>query len=494
MERLRPLDVSFLARETASTPMHVGTLDVFDSGEDFDYAGLIGLIADRLAFVPKYRQRVRRVPGRLANPVWVDDEDFDLTYHVRRSALPRPGTMEQLRELVARVMSRRLDPSRPLWETYLVEGLENGRFAVFAKSHLALVDGTTVDLAQLILDDSPTPQPTPAVAWEPERPPNPVELVGDAVRETARSPATAVDNLRGRVAEVRSLAGQARRIVSTLAGASPLPGGPLTAELSEQRRFVTVETPLATYRTVRRAQGGTVNDVVLATVTGALRAWLMTRGEPVSAATRLRALVPLSVTDDEFAEPTSLGSQVTPHLLTLPVGEPNPLMRLHQVSYALKAHKETGRAVAADRLAGIRGFAPTTLHAVGARVAGGYPPRSYHLLVTNVPGPQSSLYAVGARMCASYPVLPLAPRQPLAVGVTSYDGTVFYGIDADRDAVPDVDVIGQCVSETLEELLDAATTTQGRAPRGRVRTSSGRSGARSAPSRRGSRRAGKSEG
>jgi diacylglycerol O-acyltransferase len=230
---------------------------------------------------------------------------------------------------------------------------------------------------------------------------------------------------------------------------------------------VTIDTRLSSYRKVRKEHGGSVNDVILATIAGALRGWLLTRAEPVTASTRIRAMVPMSVVDDEFAEPTSLGSQVTPHLLNLPVGEPNPVMRLHQVSYAFKAHTETGRAVGANKLTEIAGFAPTTLHALGARVAASHPLRSYDLVITNVPGPQFPLYAAGARMLASYPVLPLLPGHALAIGVTSYDGHVFYGIDADRDGMRDVDVLGQCIVEALDELIEASSTRP-RAPRGRV--------------------------
>ncbi len=468
-DRLRPLDVRILATESASAPMHVATLDIFEPGEGgFDYARLVALIGDRIAFVPRYRQRVQPIPGRLVSPVWVDDEDFDLTYHVRRSALPRPGSIEQLRDLVARIMSRRLDRDRPLWETYLVEGLEGGRFAILAKSHQALVDGATVDLAQLILDDSPDAPPTPDVTWEPERSRSAVELVSHTMVQLVRDPGLVAQTVRGQVNGVRSLAGRLRDSALTIGGRPAALTGPLAADLSEQRRLLTLETPLERYRAVRAEQGGTVNDVILATIAGALRSWLLTRAEPVSGSTRLRALVPLSVTDDDHAEPTSLGSQLTPHLLALPVGEANPVMRLHQVSYALKAHGETGRAVSAAKLADLAGFAPTTFHALGARLAGGNSPRSYSLLITNVPGPQSPLYAAGARMQASYPVLPLVPGHALAVGVTSYDAKVFYGIIADRDAVPDLDVLGQCLVESLDELVEAFSPTRARAPRGRV--------------------------
>ncbi len=472
-DRLRPLDMSFLAMESASTPMHVATLDVFEAPEGLDYERLLALINDRIAFVPRYRQRLRWLPGRLGNPVWIDDEHFDLTYHVRRSALPTPGTMEQLRELVARIVSRRLDRSRPLWETYLVEGLDRGRHAILSKSHQALVDGTTVDIGQLIVDDSPDVAPTPDVGWAPERSASGVELLGASLGEVVRNPSVAGDQVRGQVITVRSAAERARALAAAWSGSTQTHTGPLAAEPSQQRRFVTVETRLADYRRVRQEHGGSVNDVILATVAGALRAWLLTRAEPVTTATRVRALVPMSVTDDEFAEPTSLGSQVTPHMLSLPVGEANPIMRLHQVSYAFKAHQETGRAVAANKLAEIAGFAPTTFHAIGARVAARHAPRSYQLLLTNVPGPQFPLYAAGARMIASYPVLPLVPGHALAIGMTSYDGSVFYGVEADRDGLADVDVLAQCITEALDELVDASSDSRARAPRGRKASGAG---------------------
>jgi diacylglycerol O-acyltransferase len=361
-------------------------------------------------------------------------------------------------------MSRRLDRHRPLWETYLIEGLDGGRYAILAKSHQALVDGATVDLGQLIVDDTPDPPATPAVAWHPERRRSGPELVRDALVAAVRDPAVATDALQGHLRTAMSNVGLVRSSASRLVGRPG--GGLLAADLCEQRRFVTVQTSLAAYRSVRLAHGGSVNDVILATLAGALRSWLLTRGEPVHAATRVKTLVPVSVTDDEFAEPTSLGSQVTPHLVDLPVGEPSPVMRLHQVSYAFKAHVETGRAVSASTLAQISGFAPTTFHALGARVAATHSPRSYDLVVTNVPGPQFPLYAAGARLLESYPMLPLVSGHALAVGVTSYEGRVFYGIDADRDAVPDVDVLGQCVAESLDELVEASAPGRAQSVRG----------------------------
>ncbi|MGH3455292.1 MAG: wax ester/triacylglycerol synthase family O-acyltransferase [Nocardioidaceae bacterium] len=461
--RLRVRDMGFLTEETVYAPRQVATLAILDPGRDgFDHEKLIASINERLAFIPRYRQRVQTIPGNLGRAVWVDDEDFDLTYHVRRSALPRPGSSAQLRDLVSRLIARRLDRERPLWEAYLVEGLEHDQIALLIKSHEALVDGTeTVDLAQVLLEDTDRIRDVPSEDWRPRPAPGTAELFAGSV----------VDNLRRPTELMTQATGTLRAIRGRLPWGGRYPGdqgGPLSASLSQQRRFVTVATRLTDYRTVRDAHGGTVNDVILATVTGGLRGWLLTRAEQIRATTRVRALVPMSVLDAE-AEPTSLGSQVVGHLLSLPVGESSPVMRLHQVSYALRAHKETGRAVAASKLASLPGFAPTTFHALGARVAEAESPQSYELGITNVPGPQEPLYVAGARMVETYPALPLSPGHAVALGVTSYDGGVYFGIVADRDAVPDAEVLGQCLREALEELVETTSESWTRAPRGRSR-------------------------
>ncbi len=483
-ERLRSDDMAFLVTESASAPMHNATLEVFDPPSDgFDYDRLVALIADRIAFVPRYRQRIRTVPGRLANPVWVDDDDFDLTFHVRRSALPRPGSMDQLRDLVGRIMSRQLDRNRPLWEVYLIEGLEHGRFAILSKSHQVLVDGvSTVDLGQVILDVDPKPRETIPDEWRPRPEPSPPTLLAEAVTESLRHPRLAAAavrcNAESALRSAGSVGGKVFGRVGAIPGRRSALESPVNATLSEQRRFVTVSSSLEDYRRVRRVHGGTVNDVILATITGGLRNWLMTRAESVHGSRTLRAMVPMGVIDSDL-EPTSLGSQVAGHLLSLPIGESSPVVRLHQVSYALKAHKETGRAVAADRLAGVAGFAPTTFHALGARVAAEQSRRGFHLVVTNVPGPQFPLYAAGAQMLESYPVPPLLPGHALAIGVTSYDGHVYYGLSGDRDALPDLAVLGQCLVESLEELVDSASDSRPRAPRGRKKAAPAKKGTRS---------------
>ncbi|WP_299052196.1 wax ester/triacylglycerol synthase family O-acyltransferase [uncultured Nocardioides sp.] len=474
MDRLRPRDLSLLATE-AQTPVHNATVEIFEgagSGTGLTHERLTTLVAERIAFVPRYRQRLQEVPGGLAAPAWVDDTRFDLAYHVRRSALPRPGGEDQLRELVARIVSRPLDRSRPLWELYLVEGLEGDRVALLSKSHPVLADGVhTVDLAQVLIDadaeDRSLGDPDP---WTPRSRPGTAATTLSAVRDTVRRPYTGVETLTGAGAgALRGLAGGARRvagITGALGGRTPTSTSPVTRPLSQQRRLVLARTDLAVLREVREAHGGSVNDVVLAVVAGGLRGWLMTRSESMGGIRKLRALVPLSVFDDEL-EATSLGSQIAGHLVDLPVGEPNPVLRLHQVSYSFKAHREGGRAVAARRLVSTAGFAPSTYHALGSRLVAAERSSHFDLSVTNVPGPQQPRYAAGARLLATYPVPPLMPDHALAIGVTSYDGGVHFGVTTDRDALPDADVLGQCLLEAVDELVDSARNAGSRAPRGR---------------------------
>ena len=480
-QRLTPLEVSLLALDTTRTPGHVGTVTVLEPGpgqEIVDHAGLAPLVADRLSYVPRYRQRVVAVPGRLAAPVWVDDDDFDLSFHVRTTALPRPGTSDQLSELVGQVLARRLDRSRPLWEVLVVEGLEGGRVAVVEKTHLALVDGgDTVDLAQVLLDADPEASLAgSAVAeWHPALEPGATDLVVGALWESAQDPVRAVDNLRGVVAGALGVALAVGEVVGgtlgaglgdlagdVLRGGRPPAGSPLAGTVSQSRRFATLRVPLADLQAVHAAHGHTVNDVVLAVVAGGLRSWLLTRGG-LGRAQRLRALVPMSVLEDEGGT-SSLGVQVAPHLQDLPVGESNPLVRLHQVAYAGEAHRDSGRSVDARTLTDIAGFAPATLHVLGVRVAAQTVRRPHDVLITNVPGPQVPLYADGARMTETYPVVPLGAGHLLAVGVTSYDGGVFFGLTADRDAIDDLDVLVQCLDDAVGDLLDTTDQARRRQP------------------------------
>ena len=464
-DRLSPLDVSFLYMETPTTPMHVGGVATFEPPTDgFDYDRLVDLISERIALVPRYRQKVRWIPGRLANPVWVDDEDFDVTYHVRRSALPKPGTDAQLRELVGRLMGRRLDRNRPLWEIYLVEGLEGGRVGVITKTHHAMVDGVAaVDIGTVILDVTPEPREVPADDWRPHRPPGAASLVVGALTDYVKRPTQALDTARSAVFDARATASKVGGVASGVLAsavsiARPAPDSPLNVRIGEQRRFGMAATDLDDYKLVRKAHGGTVNDVVLATVAGALRAWLLTRGEAVTRSTVIRAMVPVSVRSGTQTGP---GNRISSYFVDLPVGEGDPVMRLHQVSFAMRGHKESGQSVGAEALVQMSGFAPPTIHSLGARVASSMTRRLFNLVVTNVPGPQFPLYAAGARMLTMYPVVPLAKGQALSIGLTSYDGGVFFGLNADRDAMPDVDVLAGLLEESLGELVE---TVPGRLP------------------------------
>lgn len=471
-DRLSAVDSSFLYLEDYTTPMHVGGVAVFRRPRSgFDYDMVLSLIDRRLGMVPRYRQRVMEVPGGLARPVWVDDQDFDLTYHVRRSALPKPGSDDQLHDLVARLMSRKLDPTRPLWELYLVEGLSKNRVAVITKTHQAMVDGIgAIDIGQVIYDtEKDRDLGDEDDLWMPRPQPRVAELLVEAVTDAVKSPGEVVENARAAAVDVTATAQKVGRALGGVASALrtavvPAPSGPLNAPTTTQRRFAVAKAKLEDLRAVRNAHGTTVNDVVLSVVTGALRNWLLSRGEVVSPSTTLRAMVPVSVNSGDveasatYRDTASLpvgaiGNKVSAYLVDLPVGEGNPTVRLHQVSHAMRAHAESGQSVAAGALVRVSGFAPPTLHALGARVANQFSDRLFNVLVTNVPGPQVPLYAAGAKMMEMFPVVPLAKNQSLSVGITSYDGGVYFGLNADRDAMPDVGVLASLVGEAIDEMI-----------------------------------------
>jgi len=462
VDRLSALDTSFLYLEEPTTPMHVGGLAVFQIPEEgFDSARIVELVEKRLGLVPRYRQLVRSVPGHLANPVWVDDPDFDIEFHVRRSGLPKPGSDAALLELVGRLMSRPLDRDRPLWELYVVDGLSDGRFAVISKTHHAMVDGVgALDIGQVILDLTPTPRETPEELWAPVTEPGPLQLVSDAVTEYLQRPSSVIDSIRGGIADVKHTANRVIDTVGGLAAAARMaarqaPDSPLNGVIGAQRRFGVARTSLDDYKLVRKAHGGTVNDVVLATVAGALREWLLYRGEPVVAATSVRAMVPVSVRTAESGG--SSGNEVSSYFVDLPVGEANPKMRLSRVSYAMQGHKDAGQSIGATALVALSGFAPPTLHALGARAASSLSRRLFNVVVTNVPGPQFPLYGAGARMLEVFPVVPLAKGQGVSIGLTSYNGGVYYGLNADRDSMSDVDVLADLIEQSLAELVETAS-------------------------------------
>jgi diacylglycerol O-acyltransferase / wax synthase len=470
-DRLSSADVAFFYLEGRTTPQHVGGVAIFAAPDGFDYDRLVRLLEERISLAPRYRQRMRTVPGNLANPVWVDDPNFDITYHVRRSALPRPGTEAALLEFCARIQSRLLDRSRPLWEMYLVEGLSGGRVAIITKTHPSMVDGHGgIDITQVLLDESPQPRRTVEALWMPDREPSAARLVVDAVAGAIRRPAALIDAARLSARDARStaswlsgtLGGMAAGVTGVLAGVGRPPrDSPLRTVLGQHRRIAVARAELADFRLIRQRRGGSVNDVVLAVVTGALRSWLRSRGETLAAAATVRALVPVGVNRPDATSPGwTKASQVTGLLVDLPVGEADPLRRLAHVHYAMAAHTSSGRPVGADALVGLSGFAPPTLHSLGARAAHGLTRRMYSVAVTNVPGPQVPLYAAGARMTEMFPILPLNEGQALSIALTSYNGGVYFSVNADRDAVPDVDAVAGWLSTALTELLAASDSAE----------------------------------
>jgi len=451
-DRLSPLDASFLFVEESTTPMHVGGLMTFDDTPGFDADRFVAQIGERLAAVPRYRQKIREVPVHLGLPVWVDDPGFELDYHVRRSALPAPGSDAQLRELVGRLMSRQLDRARPLWEIYLVEGLSDDRFAIVTKIHHAMVDGlSSIDVGTVLLDVTPTPRESPPDDWHPAPEPSGLELAAGAVQEQLLRPQLMFGTAQRALLDVRSVVRTGGAMLAAARSASrPAPANPLNAPIGKQRRYGTSAGALDEYKAIRRAHGGTVNDVVLAVVTGALRRWMTTRGEPVRATTTVRAMVPVSVR----ARSTGgrLGNQISAYFVDLPVGEPDPVARLESVTAAMADHKSSGQAIGASALIGLVGLATPTLHSMSARLTSSMSSRVFNVVVTNVPGPQFPLYAMGARMRDMYPVVPLAKGQAVSIGITSYDGGIFYGLNADRDAMGDVDVLADAIGASLDEL------------------------------------------
>jgi diacylglycerol O-acyltransferase / wax synthase len=457
VERLTTLDTSFFYLDERGAPLLVAGVLVLEKPPG-GMESLAALVGARLPLVPRYRQRVVEVPGHLANPVWVDDPDFELGYHLRRSALPKPGSESQLLDLVSRVTSRPMDRSRPLWEMYLVEGLAGNRVAVVTKTHPALIDGlSAIDIGQVLLDVTPDAQEAEPDDWQPRPPPGRPALVGQAVAEYVRRPSTVFETARGAVTDVHATAARVSNVTGDVwralrSAAFPAPPSPLNSTSGPQRRVAVARADLDQLKKVRAAHDATVNDVLLTVVSGALREWLLSRGEPVVAGTSVRALVPVSVQGQD----ASPGGRVTAHLVELPVGEANPRVRLSRLSYAMRGVAEDGQSVPADTLTALTGFAPSTLHALGVRAARGLSRRLFNLVVTNVPGPQVPLYAAGGRVLEVFPVVPLLRGQALSIGITSYDGQVFFGLNADRDSMGDVGLLADLIQQEVGQLLDDA--------------------------------------
>jgi len=465
--RLSASDAEFYHLENSSTPMYVGSLSILRKPRNgLSYETLLATVERRLPQIPRYRQKVREVALDLARPVWVDDRDFDITYHIRRSALPSPGSDAQLHDLVARLGSRPLDKSRPLWEMYLVEGLAKNRIAIYTKSHQALVNGmSALEIGHVIADRAQKAPEFGEDIWIPAREPSDARLLAGAVGEWIARPTVQLGAVRSAVTEVVTNSGQlvevGRRIadVAKTFARGTAPSSPLNTTVSRNRRFSVASHRLEDYRSLRARYDCDVNDVVLAMVAGALRNWLMSRGEPVTPTLTVRAMAPMSVYPDaelDVVGPGQAISEVSPFLVDLPVGEGNAVVRLSQIAHTTESHSTAASVVDARTIVTLSGFAPPTLHAMGIRVATSFSARQFNLLITNVPGAQKQMYVAGTKLLETYAVPPLLSNQVLAIGVTSYNGMLYFGINADRDAMSDVDMFPTLLRESLDELLEAA--------------------------------------
>ncbi|MGZ8597298.1 MAG: WS/DGAT/MGAT family O-acyltransferase [Actinomycetota bacterium] len=458
-ERLTSLDASFLYLETPAVHMHVAGVSVFDPRDDgsLSYDDVQRVVKARLHMAPRLRQRVMRVPFGLARPLWVDDDRFDLDFHLRRAAIPAPGGRFQLERAVGRVLSRPLDPAKPLWELYVFEGLAERRTAVLLKMHHALADGISgMTIASALFDLAPdaeigTPPPTP---WIADAPPTREDLLHDAAQDLVLHPLEAIGHAVGAPARTLAIVAETLSGVRDVVDMGAPPAGPFDTEIGPARRFAMAEASFARIHEIKRRFGGTVNDVVLTAVAGGLHDLLEHRGEDTRGRT-LRVMVPVSVRSK--AEQGEVGNRVAPAFVDVPVGQLRARRRLQRVRRATAQLKESSMAVGADSIIGLGAYAPPALHAMAARLASRG--RWFNLVVSNVPAPQVPLYLAGAPLVANYPAMPLGERSGLSVACTSLAGTMAFGLTADWDSLPDVEVLARGIETAIDELEKAAAAT-----------------------------------
>ena len=459
-DRLSGLDASFLHLEDNAAHMHVASVMLFD-GEPPPYGELIEAIERRLHLVPRYRQRLALVPFGQGRPKWVDDPHLNLRYHVRSTALPSPGSEDQLKALAGRVFSQQLDRDKPLWEIWLVEGLEGGRFALLAKTHHALVDGISgVDIVTVLFDTSaePAAPPDPGDRWLPRPLPSRAQLLGEALLERTTMPTEIARSARAAVRGPRRMLEGAREAAVGVgamawAGINAAPQSPYNKPIGPHRRFTWVRADLADMKAIKNELGGTVNDVVLATVAGALGRHLRSRGLDTDGV-ELKAMVPVSVRSD--VERGALGNQVAAMMAPLPVWCQEPVARLGVVREELKGLKEGGQAVGAQVLTQLSGFASPTIMGQAARLMSRQ--RFFNLVVTNVPGPQFPLYLLGREMSQPFPMVPLVRNQGLGIALMSYNGRINFGLVGDYDLLWDIEDLADHLRDSLAEMAAAAGT------------------------------------
>jgi diacylglycerol O-acyltransferase len=460
MDRMSPLDASFLAIEDENTPMHIGNVSIFE-GPPPTYGDVVRMVASKLPLVPRYRQKVRMVPLQLGRPVWVDDPHFQILYHIRHTAVPSPGSDEQLRNLAGRVFAQSLDRSKPLWEIWIVEGLQGGRWALISKVHHAMVDGVSgTDLLTVLLDHSPDVGDQDIEPWEPTREPGMVELLADTMVDGVRKP---IEGVRGLPALARSPLpggmgiGDVGRTLSTYMAMLRNKTADLNGPIGPHRRWSWAKSRLADVKEIRQSIPGTVNDVVLATITRGFRDMLMARGADVEGRV-VRTLVPVSVRSAQ--EKGTYNNRVSGMFPDLPVGVADPVERLDIIRRQMDGLKESKSAVGGDSLVQMTGYAPPMLLALGTRLASHVPQNTINTVTTNVPGPQTPLYIQGRQMIEAYPFCPIQGRVRIAIAIFSYLGGLNFGVTADYDSVPDIELLCRGIEEGVEEYLDIARDAQ----------------------------------
>jgi WS/DGAT/MGAT family acyltransferase len=457
LDRLTAVDASFLSNESTTSHMHVGAILIFE-GPPPRYVDLVEHVRGRLHLVPRFRQKLVVPPLEAGRPLWADDVNFNLSYHIRHTALPEPGGEAQLKRLAGRVFSQQLDRSKPLWELWLVQGLERDRFAILTKTHHAMVDGVSgVDIGTVLFDLEPVPEPAAIEdAWVPQKSPSTAELVGrglgDAVGVPIRVAEKAVEAILHPESAARKAVEGLEAVSAVLSQfADPAPDVPLNQEIGPHRRYVWARSELATFKRIKDSLGGTVNDVVLAVVTGSIRNWLQSRGVRTEGL-ELRALVPVSIRAED--EHGNLGNRLAAMRGPLPVYIEDPVRRLHIISEEMAGLKESKQALGAEMISRFNDFAPPTLLAQAARI--NFSTRLFNLLVTNVPGPQVPLYVLGRELEEVFPVAFLPQNHALAVAIMSYHGKIGFGLLADYDSMEDVELLGAGITDSLAELLAAA--------------------------------------
>jgi diacylglycerol O-acyltransferase len=460
VDRMSPTDASFFYAESENTPLHVGSVAVFE-GPAPTYGDVVRLLLGKLPQVPRYRQRVREVPMQVGRPMWVDDPHFQILYHVRHTAVPSPGSDEQLRNLAGRVLGQRLDMAKPLWEVWLVEGLENGRWAIISKVHHCMVDGIAgTDLMQLIFDVDPNADHPEPKDWSPQRDPSSLGLLTGAMTDWMTHPLrqlTTVPGVGDVTRNAKGMLGSSRSLATALPqfakqAATPL-ARTLTGPIGPHRRWAWTDAQFSEFKTVRTALGGTVNDVVLTAITRGFRDLLQGRGA-LSENVVVRSMVPVSVRKP--GERGTLNNQVSAVFVDLPVGEPDPAERLARIRRQMDDYKKTMQAVDARSIIAMGDFVAPTLLSMGVRAAMQAGQLWCQAVTTNVPGPRVPLYVLGKRMVSAHAYVPIAGGTRVSIGIFSYLDTMTFGINADFDSFPDVDVLAGGIRSGVEELLAVA--------------------------------------